>query len=482
MFVVLRKGFLILFAIVVLALTLAVVVGADALFGKAIRAWGPYAFGGQPVDFADSELALLGGRASVTGFHAGTAQEPLLDLERGALEVSIPAALGGRVHVVNAELTGTRLHFNVRADGTLAVDPGPPPEAERRGKSAEPRAEPLPPPANRDIVQIVGEYWERIQTYRDYYDKYGGIFAGGGEQADKPAPTRFPGKPDFVAKAQAADRAARGGAFYLERAAIQDFRWESLDARTGKPILPDLKSFTFALERVGAAPASVTEPAVIRGAGELTEGGTIEFALNLSRTKDLSSLDFGAVGLPTDRIAELAKSSLPFRVAGGTLDLKTQNLRFDDKRLRGRIRVSLANSKVLPKKGSPKVLGVEPQEFCRLLNDALTRAPVAFSIVLGGSPTRPSFEIDNETDLGELLGGAVKAEAERRAKELVDQKKEELQDKVGDQLQDRLGDRAGGLLDGVRGGDKPKDPPKEKPKPKGKDAPPAKPKPPEKPK
>ena len=43
----------------------------------------------------------------------------------------------------------------------------------------------------------------------------------------------------------------------VERAAIEDFRWESVDRRSGKPILPDLKSFTFALERVGMAAADV---------------------------------------------------------------------------------------------------------------------------------------------------------------------------------------------------------------------------------
>jgi hypothetical protein len=469
MFIVLRKGFLILLAIALVALFATVALGADALFGKALRAWGPYAFGGQPVEFADSELAIFGGRASVADFHAGTAKDPLLDLARGGLEVDILAAFSGRVHVRNAELVGTRLHFRVREDGTLAVDPGPPPAEERRKQEPAPRETPLPKPENRDIVQIVGEYWERYQTYKDYYDRAGGVFAGGGgeeEEEPKAAPARFPGKPEFVAAAQARDRAEREarGAFYLERAAIEDFRWETLDARTGKAILPELKSFTFALERVGSAPEGVSEPALIRGAGELTDGGTLDFALHLSRTSEPSTLDFGAVGLPADQIVELAKVSLPFRVAGGTLDLKTQNLRFDSKRLRGKIRVALNGAKVLPKKTSPQVLGVEPQEFCRLLNEALAQAPVAFSITLGGTPTRPTFDVENETDLGDLLGGAVKAEVQRRAGALLEEKQDELKQKVGEELGDRLGEEASGLLEGVLGGEKPKDKLKVKPK------------------
>lgn len=452
MFTVLRKGFLILFAIVLLGLFAAVVLGADALFGKALRAWGPYAFGGQPVAFADSELSILGGRANVAEFRAGTETAPLLDLQRGALEVDIGAALAGRVHVREATLTGARLHFIVNADGTLAVDPGPPP-AEERAKNPQPKREtPLPKPENRDVIQIVAEYWDRYQHYKDYYDEYGGIFSGGdGEKAEKAPPARFPGKPDFVAEAQARARVEREarGVFYLEKAAIEDFRWETLDQRTGAAILPELKSFTFALERLGTAPAGVVEPATIRGEGGFASGGSLQFRLDLSRSAEPSALDFSALGLQVDEIAELSKMSLPFKVAGGLLDLKTAGLRFSDEVLAGTISLELRGAKVTAKKGSPPVLGVEAPEFCKLLNQALAAGPVAFSIVLGGTPTRPSFDVENEMDLGELLGGAVKAEVQRRAGQLIDEKKDELKEK--------LEKEAGGLLDGLLG-DKPKKP------------------------
>ncbi len=454
MFQVLRKGFLILFAIVLLGLIAGIVLGADALFAKALRAWGPYAFGGQPVEFADSELSILGGRANVTEFHAGTAASPLLDLQRGALEVSIGAALAGRVHVREATLTGARLHFIVNADGTLAVDPGPPP-AEEKAKNPQPKREtPLPKAENRDVIQIVAEYWDRYQHYKEYYDEYGGIFSGGeGEKEEKPAPARFPGKPDFVAAAQARARAEREarGAFYLEKAAIEDFRWETIDQRTGAAILPELKSFTFALERLGSAPAGVVEPATIRGEGGFASGGSLKFRLDLSRTAEPSALDFAALGLPVDEIAELSKMSMPFKIAGGLMDLQTAGLRFSGDALAGTVRVELRGAKISAKKNAPQVLGVEPQEFCKLLNQALAAGPVAFSIVLGGTPTRPSFDVENEMDLGDLLGGAVKAEVQRRAGELMDEKKEELKD--------RLEKEAGGLLEGVLG-EKPKKPEK----------------------
>lgn len=451
MFTVLRKGFLILLAIVLIGLIAGIALGADALFAKALRAWGPYAFGGQPVDFADSELALFGGRANVTDFHAGTPANPLLDLQRGALDVSVGAALAGRVHVREATLSGARLHFIVKEDGTLALDPGPPPAEERAQNPPPPRETPLPKPENRDVVQIVAEYWERYKQYKDYYDRYGGIFGGSGEEKKKVAPTRFPGKPDFVTADQARARAERElrGVFYLESAAIEDFRWETVDRRTGKQILPELKSFTFALERLGSAPPEMLEPATIRGEGGFASGGSLQFRLDLSRTAEPSALDFSALGIQVDEIAELSKMSLPFRVAGGTLDLKSEDLRFAADRLSGKVSVALRGAKVLPKKNSPPVLGVEPQEFCKLLNQALAAGPVAFSIVLGGTPTRPSFDVENEMDLGDLLGGAVKAEAARRAGELVDKEKEDLKK--------RLEKEAGGLLDGVLG-EKPKKP------------------------
>jgi hypothetical protein len=492
MFTVLRKGFLILFAIVLLGLTVGVALGADALFERALRAWGPHAFGGQPIAFSDAELAIFGGRANVSDFRAGTDEYPLLELERGGLEVGVGAALAGRVHVRNAELVGTRLHLIVREDGTLAFDPGPPPPEVEPGKPPPPRERPLPKAENRDLVQIVAEYWERYQAYKEYYDKYGGIFSGGADEDAEPPPppTRFPGKPDFVAAAQErrrVERAARG-AFWLERAAIEDFRWETLDQRNGQPLLPELKGFTFALEHLGTPPGGETMPATVRGEGELADGGAIGFRLDLARDGGDSALEFRAVGVPTEALVALAKNALPFQVSGGALDVVADGLRFRDEALAGRVRVELRGVNVQPRRISPQVLGVDAAVFCQLLNDAMARAPVAFSIVLGGTPTRPTFDVENETDLGELLGGAVKAEVRRRAEALIDEQAGRLQEKAGEVLNEKLGgkldgvlgdDAAAGLggalgdkakesLGGLLGGEKPKDAPKPPPKPKEK--------------
>lgn len=471
---VLRKGFLILFLVVLLLLALGVTLGADTLFKRALRAWGPQAFGGQPVEFAEAELALLGGRAGVTEFRAGTAQEPLIELGKGELSVSVGAALGGRVHVRNAELSGARLHLIVEEDGTLAFDPGPPPPEVAAGTPAPPRERPLPKAENRDLIQIVSEYWERIQTYKEYYDEYGGIFAGGGgEKPAPPAPALFPGKPDFVAAAQERRRAERKGRgiFWLESAAIEDFRWETLDRRTGKPLLPALAGFSFALEHLGAPPQGETMPATVRGEGALADGGKIGFRLDLARDGGDSALEFSALGVPTDALVALAKNALPFQVGGGNLDVVADGLRFRDDALAGRVRVELRGATVKPRRISPQVLGVEPEVFCQLLNDAIARAPVAFAIALGGTPTRPTFDVENETDLGELLGGAVKAEVQRRAAALINEQAGKLGEKLGEKLGDKLGPDAAGLggllgdkakegLGGLLGGkkdEKPKD-------------------------
>lgn len=440
----LRKGFLILFAVVLVLLLTGAIFGADTLFERALRRWGPYAFGGQPVEFAEADLSLLGGRAGVEQFRAGTERDPLIELGKGELSVSVGAALGGRVHVRNAELSGARLHLIVKEDGTLAFDPGPPPPEVAAEKSPPQRERPLPKAENRDLIQIVTEYWERYQTYKGYYDDYGGIFSGGsGEKEEPPAPALFPGKPDFVAAAQDKRRREGGtrGVFWLERAAIEDFRWETVDRRTGKEILPALKGFTFALENLGTPPRGEAMPATVRGEGELADGGVIGFRLDLARDGGLSALEFRADGVPTDALVALAKNALPFQVDGGSLNLLADGLRFRDDALQGRVRVELLGATVKARRVSPKVLGVDAETFCQLLNDALASAPVAFSIVLGGTPTRPTFDVENETDLGDLLGGAVKAEVQRRAEALID----EQAGKLGEKLNEKLGDKLGGV-------------------------------------
>ena len=444
---ILRKGFLLLIAVLVLALLGALIFGGDALFGHALRKYGPVAFH-QPVAFESAELSVLGGSAGVTEFKVGTAEYPVLDIGKAEVNISTMAIMDGRVVIENAELTGAMLHLIVRPDGTLAFDQGPPPQDVIDAEGPVEQAEDLPPAEDRDFVQIAVEYWERYQQYKEYYD----MLPVGGEDGETTPEeeaarrAKYPGMPDYVKAAQTEANANAEGVFWMENASITDFNWNTVDKRNGEAILPEIDNFTFALANVGTPPDGSAPPASYSGNGGLKAGGAIDFALSLARDTSLSSLDFTADALPVASIADLISKSLPFGISGGTLDISTQAVQFTASELGGGIRVVLNGTTLKALPNSPDVLGVSAREFCTLLNSALQSQPVAFMINLGGTPSSPTFDIENETDLGDMLGGAIKAEAERRANEFIDEKKEELEEKATDLIKDKLGDELGDKL------------------------------------
>lgn len=448
---ILRKGFLLMVFLLFLMLVGTLIFGGDRLFGHALKKYGPVAFG-QPVAFEKAELSILGGSAGIEQFHVGTTEYPLIDIGKAAVDIGTMALLDGRVRIENAQLDNTLLHLIIKEDGTLAFDKGPPPPEVTEEHPMPPAEKPLPPAKNRDLVQIVTEYWDRYQHYKEYYDKVGGF--GGDDASEEEALARIahPGVPAYVSTAMQVAEGVSEGVFWLENAEINDFAWKTTDLRKNKPILPEIEDFHFQLQNVGTPPSGVAPAAVYAGKGALKVGGAIDFRLGLSRDGQDSTLDFTAEDLKINSIARLANRSFPFTIRGGTIDFGTSELRFNPASLSGGVRVVLKGTELSPKKGSPTVLGVAPNEFCSLLNSALQDQPIAFMIRLGGTPSAPTFTIENETDLGDLLGGAVKAEVERRAQELIDEQSGKLMEKATDLIDEKLGDK---LPDGL--GDQLKD-------------------------
>ncbi|MDA1113054.1 MAG: DUF748 domain-containing protein [Planctomycetota bacterium] len=442
---ILRKGFILMVLVLFLALVLTLVFGGDSLFSHALKKYGPVAFK-QPVRFESAELSVLGGSAGVGQFRVGTEENPMLDIGKAEVNLNTMALLDGRVFIENAQLNNAILHLVVHEDGTLSFDSGPPPKdvADADPMPADDAA--LPPPEDRDFVQIATEYWERYQHYKEYYDKYGGSLGGDEDATDDEALERikYPGVPGYVQTAQQLASSATSGVFWLEHAEVTDFQWETLDERTKRPVLPVLKDFAFSLDNVGTPPSGMAPHAIYAGKGSLADGGDLDFRLGLARDGTPSSLDFTANALPVASIVDMMGESFPFKIEGGHLDLGTTEFQFQPDSLSGGVRVVLNGTTLSAKSGSPDILGVAPREFVDLLNSALQDQPIAFVIRLGGTPTDPSFPIENETDLGDLLGGAVKAEVERRAQELVDEHVGELQEKASELIQDKLGDKLPG--------------------------------------
>ncbi|MBL7008031.1 MAG: DUF748 domain-containing protein [Planctomycetes bacterium] len=448
----LRTGLLVFILLLVALVAGGLYFAGDPLFASALRAYGPAA-AGQPLDFQDARLSVFGGTAGIDGLLIGSREDPVIEAASINLDASTLDLLAGRLHLEQATLDGAVLHLVVDVNGKLSLDPGPPPEEVVKGKPPRQRkGRKQTEPKDRDFIQIVQEYWERLQEYEDYYDQAASVF--GGEEspemkAARVARTRakHPGRASFLGGEEEA-----GMSFWLGHASLNDFRWETLDKRSGRPVLPPLKSLSLSLDRLGAAPKDETGPTSFAGKGEFAAGGKIDFALDLSRGADLSSLKFTATDLPVAAIVHLVSESLPYRLESGLLDLDTRKLRFADDQLQGKVKLNLRQVVLEPKPGAPEVLGMKPQEFCKLLNQALATAPVALDFVLGGTPTEPSFKIENESSLKDILTGAVKAEAEARGKELLEQKKDELLG--GKDPKDVLGGLLGGDGDKKKGGKK----------------------------
>ncbi len=435
-----RKGLVVVLLVVVLLFALGLTLGADALFRRAMQS-GAEAALGAPVTIEDTELSLFSGSATISGFRGGTETDPLLDFTEACFDVDVNAAFDGRAHIQQATLKGLRIHLVIDEQGQLSWDSGPPPadapKAEDPPKPA-PDATPPPPAEEQDLTQLLWAYWLRYQEYKPYYDEHGGFFGGGDEDEEAEAArqrARWPGKPDAVAAAQRADAAAADtrGAFWLDHAAVEDFAWDTLDKRTGEPLLPALASFSMRMTAIGTPPDGSTPPSGLSGEAKLLNGGELNFNWAGSRDDSPSKLALTALGIPVQELLPLAGSSFPYDVIGGTLAVGTEDLAFAKDHLSGTIRLVLADGQLAARADSPKVLGVNAKEFCSLLNTALGSQPVAFVIELGGTPAAPKFKIRNETDLGDMLGGAIRAEAERRAREFVDEQRAELENQFDEE-------------------------------------------------
>ena len=446
-----RKGFVILLMTLTILLVVTAAFAGDPLFAGALRAYGPPAVG-QPLDFDDAGLSILGGSAHIDGLEVGPPAEPLAEIATFRFDANALALLGGRMAIEEATLGKTHLRLTIDENGKLGFDPGPPPPETEPGPDATPpvKEEERTPPEDRDLVEIVKELWERYETYKEYYDEYGGVFGGGEDQSEEIAKSRakWPGKPGYLTAGEGPP-AKEASSFWLQQAEISDFSWETLDKRTGKEVLPAIANGTIRLQNLGAPPldedGAVTTPTSVIDVTAVfaDKGGNMLMTLNLPRDGSFNDLSLQLTELPIDSLRNAVNGSLPYELAGGVFDL-IGNAEFLDQQLRGEIRLQLRGAALQPKTGSPEVLGVKPAKFCSVLNRALGSQPVEFVFALGGSPTDPSFELKDATDLDDLILDAVVDEAEARLRAEAEAQKQELENKVKKGL--------GGLLGGNKKG------------------------------
>lgn len=477
-----RKGFVVLLLTVTALLIATLAFAGDPLFAGALRAYGPPAIG-QPLDFDDASLSILGGSAEIQQLAVGQEQEPLIEIGRFAFDADAFALLAGRLAIDEAALNATHLRLIIDENGRLGFDPGPPPagtEPSPEAKKPEPETEPKTPPTppeDRDLVQIVEELWERYEEYKEYYDEYGGIFIGGEEEQEevRTARSRWPGKPAYLDEQARAAESAKAGAFWLGKAEVANFSWETLDKRTGQQILPAIASGTLRVENLGSPPldengVAQTPTSLIHAAADFADdGGRMLLSLGLPRDGSATTLDLQLSALPIDSLQRAVNRSLPYDLSGGVFDLVTSGLSFSQQSLQGEIVLQLRNVQLKPRAQSPEVLGVKPAEFCSVLNRALTSQPVEFRFSLGGTPTDPKFRLEDATDLDDLIVDALTDEAKARAQAELDEQRNKLEAKaneelseleqkaeeaIGDKAKDLLGDKAKKGLGGLLGGNK----------------------------
>lgn len=438
-----RKGFIFLLLALIGLLVITLVFAGDPIFRSALRKYGPKATG-QRVDFEDATLSILSSEAQVSGLQLGRPRKPLIKTSSILFDAAATDLLAGRLFIENAEMLDVHLRLVIDKNGRFEFDPGPPPDGTEQSEEAPPVNEERPPAEERDVVQIVSELWERYQTYKEYYDKYGGVFGGGDEEeaeAEEDAQRqRLAGRPAYLDSALSADDGSSEPRFFqMKKAEIRNLSWESMDKRTGMPFLPELKKGTLTLHEIGTPDGNST----IHANAEVEDGGSLAFSMEVPKDEGgLTEVSAEILSLPIDSFRASINRSLPYKLKGGTVDLLAKGLRFNDDSLQGRVRVKLLGATFKASKRSKPVLGIKPAEFCEVINKALKDNAIAFDFVLGGTPTRPTFQIENATDLDDLIVEALKEEAKERLNEEVDKAKDKLEDKVQDKAADLLGDKA----------------------------------------
>ncbi len=451
-----RKGFLFLLLALLGLLVIILVFAGDPIFSSALRKYGPKATG-QRVDFETASLSILSGKAQVGGLQLGRPRKPLIKTESILFDAAASDLLAGRLFIENAEMLDVHLRLVIDKNGRFEFDPGPPPDGTQPDADAPSDKEELPPTEERDVVQIVSELWERYQTYKGYYDEYGGIFGGGAseEEAEEEAQRlHLAGRPAYLDQALMAE--PDGGEpkfFQMKKAEIRNLSWESIDKRTGMPFLPELRQGTLTMLEIGTPDGKST----VHANAEVADGGTMAFSMEVPKNEtDLTEVSAEIRSLPVDSFRASINRSLPYKLKGGTVDLVAKGLQFNDNNLSGRVRVELFGATFKESKRSKPVLGVKPAEFVKVVNRALKDNAIAFDFVLGGTPTRPTFRIENATDLDDLIIETLKEEAKERLKEEVDEAKEKLEDKVQDKAADLLGEKSPELGNLFGGKDKKK--------------------------
>ncbi|MFQ5748514.1 MAG: DUF748 domain-containing protein [Planctomycetota bacterium] len=407
----LRKGFFSLMGVLFVLVLLFLWLACDPLFRGALERYGPQALG-QPLSFDEAMLSPLAGRAEILGLKIGSPERPMIESGRLVAEVSPFRLLGGEFGIELAALERATLRFRIDKQGRLGFDPGPPPE----GVSPERRSREQPAPTNpedRDFVEIVQEYWERVQEYKKYYEKTG-LF-GGGEASpsakEVPPPSRYRGRQGRASCLESdagPPEGKPGRRFGIGHAGVQDLHLETRDERTGKPILPVFDKLSFSMDRLGGVPGGEETPGRIAADGVLAGGGSFGFILELARGAGPSRLVLHVQGLSPSAFADLVRNSLPWRIEGRAIDLDADELAFTQTSLKGELSLTLHGIRLQARRSAPDVLGLPAQEFSHLLNQALEQGPVKLKLSLSGSPTRPTFRIRNETELDQLLGGALK--------------------------------------------------------------------------
>lgn len=443
---IIRKGFFFLLLAVIGSLVILLVVAGDPLFSSALRKYGPKATG-QPVEFESASLSILSSKAQVGGLQLGHPSTPLIKTKSLLFDAAASDLLAGRLFIENAELLDVHLRLVIDENGRFEFDPGPPPDGTQTDDGAPPPKDDEVPAEERDVVQIASELWERYQTYKDYYDKYGGVFSGGGDEEDVEAAAerrRLAGRPAYLDDIEASQEAAGDSRFFqMKKAELRNLSWETLDKRTGKPFLPELENGTLTLLEVGTPEGDTT----MHANADVTDGGSLAFSMMSPKAENgLTELSATVTALPVDAFRDAINRSLPYQLQGGLVDLTAKGLRFNDSTLQGKVRIELNGATFQPGPRSKPVLGVKPDEFCKVVNKALEKNSIAFDFVLGGTPTRPTFAIENATDLDDLILETLKDEAKERIDEEVDKAKQELEDKVGEKANELLGDKANELL------------------------------------